>query len=256
MIMTLDVGNTTMHGGIFEDGKLILQFRKATTINTSSDEIGIFLRSVLKENEINYKEIKDIACCSVVPQINHSLSNAMMKYFSVDPLFIQAGIKTGLKLRYANPKEIGADRIAAAIGASAIHPSMNLIVIDMGTATTIDIVTDKAEYTGGAILPGLKMCVEGLTNGTAQLPSVEIVKPKKLCGNNTIEVIQSGIYYGNAGAIKELCRLYKNELFPDQNVYTIGTGGFSRIFEDYGIFDEIVPELVLIGIKKALEMNS
>ena len=165
MILTVDVGNTQITGGLFdEDGKLVLQFRRTTHMGTSSDELGLFFRSVIRENGFHWQKIQRIGVCSVVPSINYSLQSAFTKYFNCRALFIQAGIKTGLKLRYANPKEIGADRIAAAIGAVSLHPETDLIVIDMGTATTIDVVTKDKEYLGGAIIPGLRISVEALAN--------------------------------------------------------------------------------------------
>ena len=193
MILTVDVGNTQITGGLFdEDGKLVLQFRRTTHMGTSSDELGLFFRSVIRENGFHWQKIQRIGVCSVVPSINYSLQSAFTKYFNCRALFIQAGIKTGLKLRYANPKEIGADRIAAAIGAVSLHPETDLIVIDMGTATTIDVVTKDKEYLGGAIIPGLRISVEALANETAKLPMVEITKPEHSLGTNTIEAIQSG----------------------------------------------------------------
>ena len=244
-----------MTGGIFDGDKLVLQFRQTTNKNSTSDEIGIFLRSVLRENGVDSGSIEDSCCCSVVPPINYSLSSAIKKYFNIEPLFIQSGIKTGLKLKYANPKEIGADRIAAAIGAVTKHPNENLIVIDMGTATTIDVVTKGKEYLGGAIMPGLKISMQALASGTAKLPTVEIVRPNRISGQSTIEAIQSGIFYGNAGSIKEICYQYQKQIFRGERTLVVGTGGFARTFEEYGLFDEIVPELVLLGVKNALEMN-
>ena len=261
-----------MTGGIFDGDKLVLQFRQTTNKNSTSDEIGIFLRSVLRENGVDSGSIEDSCCCSVVPPINYSLSSAIKKYFNIEPLFIQSGIKTGLKLKYANPKEIGADRIAAAIGAVTKHPNENLIVIDMGTATTVSVidkdknylggmiipglrVTKGKEYLGGAIMPGLKISMQALASGTAKLPTVEIVRPNRICGQSTIEAIQSGIFYGNAGSIKEICYQYQKQIFRGERTLVVGTGGFARTFEEYGLFDEIVPELVLLGVKNALEMN-
>lgn len=256
MILTVDVGNTQITGGLFdEEGKLVLQFRRTTHMGTSSDELGLFFRSVIRENGFHWQKIQRIGVCSVVPSINYSLQSAFTKYFNCRALFIQAGIKTGLKLRYANPKEIGADRIAAAIGAVSLHPETDLIVIDMGTATTIDVVTKDKEYLGGAIIPGLRISVEALANGTAKLPMVEIAKPEHSLGNNTIEAIQSGIYYSHLGGLKELCSQYASSIFDGKKPLVLGTGGFSRIFEETKLFDEISPELVLLGIKKALELN-
>lgn len=256
MILTLDVGNTQITGGIFDNDKIVFQFRKTTSINSSSDEIGIFLRSVLRENGFDWQQITKIGCCSVVPSVNYSLSSACTKYFNQEPLFIQAGIKTGLKLKYSNPKEIGADLIAAAMGAVALHPDQNLLIVDMGTATTIEAITKNREYLGGSILAGLQISVNALANGTAKLPSVEIAKPEHICGTTTSEAIQTGLYYGTAGAIKELIYLYQKNIFHGEPVFVMGTGGFARIFTEYKLFDEISPELVLTGIKCAIDMNN
>lgn len=255
MILSLDVGNSQITGGLFDAEKLVLQFRKTTQKGLSSDEIGLFLRAVLRENGFDWNEIKKIGVCSVVPQINYSLSSAITKYFGKDALFIQAGVKTGLKLRYSNPKEIGADRIAGAVGAASLFSEKNLIIIDMGTATTVDCVTKNKEYLGGAIMPGLRISAEALANGTAKLPSVEITKPEHICGTSTIEAIQSGLYYGHAGALRELIFLFEKNVFKGEKAFVIGTGGFSRIFEQYNIFNTICPELVLLGVKKTVEMN-
>lgn len=255
MILSIDVGNSATSYGLFENEKLIFQFRQTTNINSSSDEIGIFLRSVLRENGFDWKQISKIGCCSVVPSINYSLSSACSKYLEKEPLFIQTGIKTGLKLKYSNPREIGADLIAAAMGAVAVKPDTNLIIVDMGTATTIELITKDKEFLSGCILPGLKISVDALSSKTANLTPVEILKPSHICGTSTAEAIQSGIYYGTAGSIKELCYLYKKNIFHNEETFIIGTGGFARIFSDYNIFDEIIPGLVLSGVKCAIDLN-
>lgn len=259
MLLTVDVGNTTIQCGLFEGEKLALQFRRSTNPRLSSDELGLFFRDVLALNNFDYKAVERIACCSVVPAINHSLSNCFRKYFFKEALFIQAGIKTGLKIKYANPREIGADRIAGAIG--AVHAAAssggakNLIVVDMGTATTVDVITKNNEYLGGAILPGAAMSVHALSEGTAQLPSVEVVQPKSVCGSSTIEAIQSGVFYGQAGAVRELVSKMEESVFGGERAFVIGTGGFSRSFESAGLFDLVLPDLVLQGLKVALDMN-
>ncbi|MBR3543305.1 MAG: type III pantothenate kinase [Treponema sp.] len=260
MLLTVDVGNTTIQCGLFEGEKLALQFRRSTNPRLSSDELGLFFRDVLALNNFDYKAVERIACCSVVPAINHSLSNCFRKYFFKEALFIQAGIKTGLKIKYANPREIGADRIAGAIG--AVHAAAssggakNLIVVDMGTATTVDVITKNNEYLGGAILPGAAMSVHALSEGTAQLPSVEVVQPKNVCGSSTIEAIQSGVFYGQAGAVRELVSKMEESVFGGERAFVIGTGGFSRSFESAGLFDLVLPDLVLQGLKVALDMNA
>lgn len=255
MILTIDVGNTSTTFGLFEGEKNVLQFRRFTNIHSSSDEIGLFMREALRENNFDRTQIKKIGICSVVPSINYSLASACSKYFGIDPLFIQAGIKTGLKLKYSNPKEIGADLISAAIGAVHLYPAKNLVIVDLGTATTLELVSKDQEFLGGSILPGLKISVDALATGTAKLPSVEIAKPKQISGNTTTEAIQVGLYYGNAGAIKEICKKYQEEIFANEKPLVIGTGGFAKIFSDYNLFDYIIPELVLLGVKCAIEMN-
>ncbi len=255
MILTIDVGNTSTACGLFEGDYCVFRFRRSTDINSSSDEIGVFLRSVLRENGYDWQRIEKIGCCSVVPAVNHSLSNACVKYLSKEPLFIQAGIKTGLKLRYSNPKEIGADLIAAAMGAVQLYPEKNLIIVDMGTAITAELVSKNKEFLGGVIMPGLKISVDALAGGTANLTSVEIMKPEHVYGTSTTEAIQAGLYYGTAGSIKEFCHLFKKNVFHGEDVTVIGTGGFSRAFEEFRLFDKIIPGLVLSGVKCALDMN-
>lgn len=255
MILTIDVGNTSSTFGLFDGEKNVLQFRRSTNIHSSSDEIGLFMREALRENGFDWKDIAKVGCCSVVPSINYSLASACSKYIGQDPLFIQAGIKTGLKLKYSNSKEIGADLVAAAMGAVNLYPGKDLIIVDLGTATTLELVTREAEFLGGSILPGLKISVDALATGTAKLPSVEIARPKNLLVTSTTEAIQVGLYYGNAGAIKEICYQYQKHVFKGEKPLIIATGGFSKLFADYNLFDYIIPELVLLGVKCALDMN-
>lgn len=255
MVLTLDIGNTQISGGVFLDGDLILQFRHTTAHYTSSDELGVFMRSVFRENGLDSKDVTDIVCCSVVPSLNYPLTSACIKYFDIDPLLVKPGIKTGLQLKYANPKEIGADRITAAIGAQAYYKDANIIIVDMGTATTVDILTSKREFLGGAILPGVNMSMQALAQGTAQLPNVEIGVPERACGTNTAEAIQSGLYYGALGAVKELISAYTREVFGGRKPMVIGTGGFSHLFQDEGIFNVVIPSLIFDGLYCALRMN-
>ena len=255
MILSIDVGNSVTNFGIFDGDELSLQFRRNTNLNSSSDEIGIFLRSVLRENGFDWKDISRVGCCSVVPTANHSIAVACKKYLNQEPLFVQAGVKTGLKLKYSNTKEIGSDLIAAAVGAVRLCPQKDLLIVDMGTATTVEIVTKDREFLGGAIMPGLKISVDALSAATASLPLVEIAKPAHISGGSTTEAIQGGLYYGTAGAIKELCYLYQKNVFKGEKPFVIGTGGFSSFYSDYKLFDKIVPELVLLGVCEIVKMT-
>lgn len=254
MLLCLDIGNTQIHGGVF-DGGLRFQFRKSTHPLGSSDEFGIFFTTVLRENGIDPRTVRRVAMASVVPAAQYPIRSACIKYFNTEPFVLQAGVKTGLKVRYRNPSEVGADRIAGAMGAMLRHPAANVIVVDCGTATTFDVITAGAEYLGGAILPGIGISVETLAGRTAKLPAVEIMRPAVSLGRSTIESIQAGVYHGHVGAIRQLVTELAREAFAGERPHVIGTGGFTRLLEPEKLFDEIVPELVLIGLKHADELN-
>lgn len=255
MILALDVGNSQIYGGVLNDREILLQFRKSSKQGGSSDEIGLFLRSVIRENGLDPTQVSQIALCSVVPDVIHSLRNACRKYFDINPFLLQAGTKTGLKIKYRNPLEVGADRIANAVAATHMYPGKNLVIIDLGTATTFCAINSEKEYLGGIILPGLRISMEALDSKTAKLPSVEIVAPESLVGRSTVESIQSGLYFGNLAMLTELTRRIKSEHFQNQDTMIIGTGGFSRLFEKEKVFDVLCPELVLLGLRQALKMN-
>jgi type III pantothenate kinase len=217
--------------------------------------VGIFLKNVLRENGTDPNEINEISICTVVPDVLHSLRNGCIKYFEIDPFILKAGVKTGLKIKYRNPLEVGTDRIANAIAGAAIYPGKNLIIVDFGTATTFDVITKNKEYLGGAIIPGVKLSMESLVSGTSKLSAIEIVEVKETVGRSTAESIQSGLYFGSIGMIKEITHRINREAFKDENPLIIATGGFSRLFENAKLFDEIKPNLVLRGLNIALNYN-
>ncbi len=254
MILCIDVGNSHLYGGVFSKEELLLRFRYHSGARTS-DEIGIFLKNVLRENNIDPSDIVNIAFCSVVPSLDYSLRSACLKYFSIEPFVIQAGVKTGLKINYSNPIEVGADRIANAIAASHLYPETNLIVIDFGTATTFCAISADKKYLGGTILAGMRLSMEALESNTAKLPSVKIIKPKSCLGRSTVESIQAGLYYSVVGSSKEITQHIKEEVFHHQEVTVIGTGGFASLFADEGVFDVNLQDLVLKGILLALYQN-
>src|SRR5262249_53398229 len=256
MILCLDVGNTQIFGGVFKDKELVNTFRKSSTNVASSDEFGLFLRAVLRESGYDPSEVRQVAICSVVPNIVHSLRAGCLKYFGGEPFLLQPGVKTGLKINYRNPVEVGADRIANAVGAVHQFPDTNLIILDLGTASTFCAVSAERQYLGGAITAGLRISMEALESKTARLPAVEILKPATVTGRSTVECIQSGLFFGAAGAIREITGRLKAECFPGRPVTVIGTGGFSRLFEEENLFDLLVPDLVLHGLYLVLQMNS
>ncbi|CEK11219.1 type III pantothenate kinase [Legionella hackeliae] len=254
MMLCIDVGNSHIYGGVFAGEEILLRFRHTSQVSTS-DELGIFLKSVLRENECSPEAIRAIAICSVVPQLDYSLRAACVKYFSVEPFFLQAGVKTGLNIKYRNPVEVGADRIANAIAATHAYPGKNIIVIDFGTATTFCVITAQKIYLGGAILPGVRLSVDALANKTAKLPAVEIIKTEQVVGRSTIESIQSGVFYGALGACRELITRIKEEAFVGEDVLVLATGGFASLFDKQEIYDHLVPDLVLQGIRLAAGLN-
>lgn len=256
MIVCLDVGNSQVYGGVFSNGKILFRFRKRSDQAFSSDEFGIFLRNMLRENNVESEKVKKIAICSVVPDAVHSLVNCSKKYFNITPFILQSGVKSGLNIKYRNPLEVGADRISNAIAAVQQFPNRNLIIVDMGTATTFCAVTKKKDYLGGVIIAGLRITMEALESRTAKLPQVEIVKMDKTLGRSTTESIQSGLFFGHLATIKEITRRLTEECFSDEKPILIGTGGFSSLFEGENIFDIIIPDLVLNGLYLAYQMNS
>ena len=194
MLLTLDVGNSQIFCGVFDGADLKTTFRRTSSIRASSDEFGTFFRSTLRENGVDPGQIEMAGICSVAPDAVHSLRNCFRRYFGFAPFLLQPGAKTGLKIRYRNPLEVGADKIANAIGALSRFPGRNLLIVDFGTATTLCAVTKDKEYLGGIITPGIHISMAALESRTARLPAVEIIRPPGVLGRSTVESIQSGLY--------------------------------------------------------------
>jgi len=256
MLLCLDIGNTHILVGVFKGEKLVKYFRYSTPQVGTSDQFGIFLRNILHENDLSHEDIKKVALCSVVPGCNYSIRHAINNYFSTADFFnIDADIKKEITIKYKDPHEVGADRIASAIGAIKYFPNKNIIIVDAGTATTFCAVNNKKEYLGGAIMAGVKLSMEALSTGTAKLMDVDIEEANSYLGESTKESLQSGIYYGHLGAIKEITSGLKQELFNGDDVIILATGGFSNLFNKEGVFNKILPDLVLQGIKAAYEYS-
>jgi type III pantothenate kinase len=255
MKMCLDVGNSQIYGGVFEGKKLLLKFRHETHRSSTSDQLGIFLKSVLRENNMDAEVIKHIAISSVVPPLNYSLGSACIKYFKVEPFWLQAGVKTGLKIKTKEPNQVGADLIASAIASVDMFPNKNLIVSDFGTATTFAAINKQGEFLGVVIQAGVRTSMHALQTFTEKLPTVQIVQPKQVLGRDTTACIQSGLYYGQLGATKEILAGITKEVFAGEAPVIIGTGGFSTLYENEQLFSVVAPDLVLHGIRLALELN-
>lgn len=254
MLLCLDVGNTQIYGGVFEGAVLKTTFRRTSQIRGSSDEYGTFLRAVLRENGIEPESVSAGAICSVVPDVVHSLRNCFRKYFGAEPFLLQPGVKTGLKIRYRNPLEVGADKIANSIGAVERFPGRNLLIVDFGTATTLCAVSKDKDYLGGVITPGIRTSMAALESNTARLPVVEIVRPAEVLGRSTVESIQAGLYFGTLAAVRALVSEVTARHFAQDPPVVLGTGGFGRLFEAEKLFDAFIPELPLVGLRRAAEL--
>jgi type III pantothenate kinase len=255
MLLCLDIGNSQIFGGVYDGERLQTTFRRTSSVRASSDEYGIFFRGVLREKEIDPRCIEMASICSVVPDVLHSLRSCFQKYFGFDPFLLRPGAKTGLKIRYRNPLEVGADKIANAIGALALFPGRNLIIVDFGTATTLCAVNKEKEYLGGIIMPGVHMSMAALDSRTARLPAVEILRPAEVLGRSTVESIQAGLYYGTAAAVESLAARVTAAHFASDQPAIVATGAFGRLFEGERLFDSFVPDLPLIGLRRACVLS-
>lgn len=255
MLLCLDVGNSQIFAGLFNNNNLLLKFRYDSRHSFTSDQFGVFIRCLLKERDIDPMAIRQVAIASVVPELDYSIRAGCIKYLDQDPFILKAGVKTGLKIKYHNPLEVGSDRIANAISAINQFPNQNIIVVSLGTATTICCIRDDKSYLGGAIFPGFAVSMAALQDKTSKLKSVNIDKPNHFIGQSTYTAIQSGLFYGQLGAIKEHVHQATKSVFCDKPPCIIGTGGFSHLFENEGLFDAVVPDLVLHGIRIASELN-
>jgi type III pantothenate kinase len=255
MLLCLDIGNSQIYGGVFDKHDIRLRFRYDSQQASTSDQLGIFLRTVLRENNINPNKVKDIAVASVVPNLDYSVRAACRKYFDCDPFVLTSSTKTGLTIQYANPEQVGADRIATAIAGAHHFNEQPVIIVDLGTATTFDVINANKTYLGGVILAGIRLSMEALQSNTAKLSAVEIISPSRVVGKSTKEGIQSGLFYGQVGMIRELTTRISREVFENAKPIIIGTGGFAYLFEHEQLFDAIMPDLVLDGLRLAYGLN-
>ncbi|TYQ16835.1 UNVERIFIED_CONTAM: type III pantothenate kinase [Acetivibrio alkalicellulosi] len=254
MILVLDVGNTNITLGVYDDKKLISYWRMGTDREKTSDEFGMFISSLFRNENIDIESIEGIIIASVVPPIMYSLEHALRKYFKLEPIIVGPGVKTGINIKYENPREVGADRIVNGVAAYTIYGGP-LIIVDFGTATTFCAISSKCEYIGGVICPGIKISAEALFQKAAKLPRIEIVKPDTIIGRNTVASMQSGIIYGYVGKVDYIVRRMKKEMKED-NIKVIATGGLARLIaSESETIDEINGLLTLEGLRIIYKMN-
>lgn len=248
MLLVIDVGNTNITLGIFQNETLLGTFRMTTQLPRTSDEYGIFLVELLNTRSISPDKIEDVIVSSVVPQIMYSLTSGIIKYLDTTPIVVGAGTKTGIRIATANPKEIGADRIADAVGGYGLYGGP-ILVIDFGTATTYDLISEDGAFLAGVTSPGIRISAKALWNDTARLPEVEIKKPNSILAKETISSMQAGLVYGYIGQTEYIIRKIKEEAkLPDLNV--VATGGLGKLIadevKDIKVYDN---ELTLKGLR-------
>ncbi|MBS7329278.1 type III pantothenate kinase [Lacrimispora saccharolytica] len=254
MILVVDVGNTNITYGVFDGDELVSTFRMMSKTPRTSDEYGIMIREMLKKNDIDRQEIEGICVASVVPNIMHSLLSGLSKYVNESILTVGAGTKTGIKIITEAPKEIGPDRIVDAVGAYVKYGGP-ILVLDFGTATTYDYITEKGEFAAGITAPGLRISAKALWEDTAKLPEIEIKKPKSIMAQETISSMQAGLVYGQIGQTEYIINQVKKES-GREDLKVVATGGLGRIIADETDMIQVYdPMLTLEGLKFIYEKN-
>ena len=255
MILTLDIGNTNIKTALFDGKEMVKYWRLSTNITNTSDEYGITIMNLFRHGGMDAKDVEGIVISSVVPTINFTIEHMCLNYFGITPTFIAPGVKTGINIRYENPRELGSDRIANAVAAYDEYGGEKpVIFIDFGTATTFGVVDEHGAFLGGAIFPGIKLASEALVSGTAKLPRFALAQPEHVIGRTTLTNLQSGMFYGYVGMVTNLVQQMKKELGKDAVV--VATGGMAvLIAEEAKVIDKLDGLLTLKGLRLIYERN-
>lgn len=254
MLLAVNVGNTNIRLGVYEEKKLIAHWKLATNREWTSDEFGIYFMSFFNNEKLDVSKVEAVIIASVVPPMMYSFEHAISKYIKKEPIIIGPGIKTGINIKYENPRELGADRIASAVAAYEIYGGP-VIVVDFGTATTFNAVSSRGEFLGGVICPGIKISAEALYQRTAKLPRIDLTKPDMVIGRNTSVSMQSGVFNGYVGQVNHLVNKIKQEMKED-NVKVIATGGLAKFIAlEAKTIDEVNGRLTLEGLRIIYEKN-
>jgi type III pantothenate kinase len=254
MLLVIDTGNTNVTIGVFEGDNLRATWRIYTRLNQMPDEYAVMVVNLLKQQDLDVSDINEVAISCVVPPLRSTFNELFRKYFNITPLMVGPGIKTGIRIRIDNPREVGSDRIANATAAHTIYKD-DVIVVAMGTATAFDTVSKEGDYLGGAVAPGFAISAETLFTRTAALPRVEFVRPKKAIGSSTVTAIQSGLIFGYAGLIEGVVTRIQEEM--GKKAMVVATGGYAELVAgETRVIDAVNPNLTLMGLKILYEMNT
>jgi type III pantothenate kinase len=254
MLLAIDVGNTNVTLGVFDqDGSLRATWRVATDHARLADEYAVLLTDLLQLEGIRPADIHRAIYASVVPALGQVFDDLLTRRFHIRPLRVGAGVKTGLRVLYEDPREVGADRIVDAVAALRLH-APPLIVVDVGTATVFDAISREGDYLGGAIAPGIGVAADALAQKAAMLRRVDLRPPRKAVGNNTTAAMQSGILFGYAGLIEAMVERFKREIGED--AWVVGTGGWAPLMSSLTkVIDHVDENLTLDGLRLVYELN-
>jgi len=253
MILVFDVGNTNIVLGVFDQDKLVTSWRIATNRKHTADDLGVLVKNLFYFRGLQMSDVEALVMSSVVPPLTPAIVEMCRRYFGKEPLVVGPGVKTGMPIRYENPREVGADRIVNAVSVASRY-GVPAIIVDFGTATTFCAVSRSGEYLGGAIAPGIGISTEALFEKAAKLPRIELAKPDQVIGKNTVASMQSGIYYGYLGQLEGIVRRFKKEIGEDAVV--VATGGLAKLIcSEADCVDYIDPDITLWGLKIIYERN-
>ena len=254
MILAIDIGNTNIKYGVFDNDNLIASFRVSSRLTKTADEYGSVLVNLLSTRDIKANDIDGIIMSSVIPSLNYTICHMCEYFFAINPIIVGPGVKTGLNIKADNPKEVGADIIVNSVSAFNKFGGP-VIVIDFGTATTFDVISDKGELLGVVIAPGIKTSLEGLVNNTAQLPMIELDAPKTVIGKNTKHCMQSGVIFGFSGLVDNIINKIKKELGSSE-VTVVATGGLGSIIaKEVKTINIVDRTLTLDGLNYIYKLN-
>ncbi len=253
MLLALDIGNTNITLGAFQGEKLCATWRLFTDLHRQPDEYAALIRNLLPLKGVQIEDIEDIIACSVVPPLTTVFEEVARSSFHVVPMVVGMGTKTGVRILYDSPRDVGADRVVDAAAAYRMYGGP-LVVVDFGTATVFDAITVDGDYLGGAIVPGVTIAAEALYMGTSQLRRVEFQAPSSAIGKNTVAAIQSGLVFGHVAIVEGMVKRFRAELGEDAKA--IATGGLAELIaKETGVFYAVNQDLTLIGLRLIHEMN-